>query len=344
MPQPLLELYPAIPYRPLGVGPSPVEQHAALAASLKLDTLLIKRDDQNGPEFGGNKLRALEFLLPHSGLHPVTMGGYGSTWCAALATVVARLGGRASLALFPQPWSPAVAGLLSTSVQQGDVYLARSRWSLPAALLYAALRAQRLGTGRWIAAGGANGVGVLGSINAALEFVHQVDALGGPRPEAVVVPLGSGGTAAGLLLGFQLAGWKVDLVTVRVADAWVANTVQVHRLAARTSRLLRRYGPVHLSGEVTLRLISDQLGQGYGHPTVAAAGMQARFAAAGIELDPTYSAKTAAALTQCATRYRHLCFWHTFDGRLLSPPLSEHPLLRRAQANTELLWRQSKST
>ncbi|HXI20089.1 MAG TPA: hypothetical protein VNH46_03340, partial [Gemmatimonadales bacterium] len=113
---PLLErLTEPPPHRSLGDFPSPVERQPELARAFGLASLTLKREDRNGWPFGGNKLRALEFLLPVIGPAPVSMGGYGSTWCAALAALMARSGGRASVALFPQPWTPSVAGMLGTT-------------------------------------------------------------------------------------------------------------------------------------------------------------------------------------------------------------------------------------
>lgn len=334
----------SIPRVDLGLVSSPLEAHPALAAAIGIDTLLVKRDDLNAADFGGNKRRALAFLLADRARIPVSMGGYGSTWCAALTTLAARLGRPATVALFPQPWTPTVAGLLSTSLNHGDVVLARSRLGVPAALWRAIHQARRRGPTRWIGAGGATPLGVLGSVAATLEFTAQVEEHGYRRPEAVIAPLGSGGTVAGLLLGLRLAGWKSDVIGVRVADAWVANRWQVGRLVRATERLLRRHGAAVPDGDVALRVDTAQLGGGYGHATDAASTMQAHFAASGITLDLTYSGKAAAALYDAATRYRQLCFWHTFDTRLVSAPLVGHPLLVRAQSCAESLWPHSKLT
>jgi D-cysteine desulfhydrase len=197
----------SIPRVDLGVLTSPLEDHPSLADALGLESLLIKRDDLNGADFGGNKRRALEYLLAGEATIPVSMGGYGSTWCAALATLAARQNRPAHLALFPQPWNPSVAGLLSTTITHAKVQLAASRWNMPAAIWQSVVGALGHGKARWIPAGGASPLGVLGNINGALEMVRQVEEQGLARPDAVVVPLGSGGTAAGLLLGFRLAGW-----------------------------------------------------------------------------------------------------------------------------------------
>lgn len=341
---PLLEQLSAPPPRAsLGDFPSPTEDHPALAASLGLEQLVVKRDDLNGTPFGGNKLRALEWLLPAAGPVVVSMGGYGSTWCAALAATAAERGQRASVALFPQPWSAPVAGVLSWTLAAGHVVLASSRWTFPMAMARAWAAARRKGPVSWVPAGGAAPLAILGSVNAALEFAGQMDAAGS-RPEAIVVPLGSGGTSAGLLVGAWLVGWDVEICAVRVTDPWVANRWRVLTLAERTLRLLRRYGLDVRPGSARLRVVGEYLGDGYGHPTPDALRSVALAAAEGIALEVTYGAKAFSALARLAASFRRICFWHTFDRRLVSGPGGEHPLLREARAYAESLWPHRKST
>ena len=341
---PLVALAPALPPRfPLGSFPSPLESHGTLAERLGLRVLLVKREDLNGASFGGNKLRALEWILPAAGPAILTMGGYGSTWCAALALATASSGQRVYTGLFPQPWSPAVAGALSLTAEHGGAYLASSRWGLPYAVSRAWCAARRTGPVTWISAGGATPLGVLGSVNAALEFASQHAELGFPRPEAVVVPLGSGGTAAGLLIGMWLVGWPVEICAVRVTDPWFANRRRVFSLVRRTLRLLARAGLEVATGPATLRVDGGQLGAGYGHATSAANAAQSETAAAGLALDLTYSAKAWAALSGLAGSFRHLCFWHTFDPRLAPLLARDHPLVREARGYAEAKWPLPKS-
>ena len=58
---PVLEAH--IPYRSLAKLPTPVERLARLEDELDLREFYVKRDDQSGLEYGGNKVRKLEFLL-----------------------------------------------------------------------------------------------------------------------------------------------------------------------------------------------------------------------------------------------------------------------------------------
>ncbi len=342
---PLAGLVPALPPRhPLGQFPSPLENHPELAADIGLAGLAVKREDQNGTPFGGNKLRALEFLLPTLGKSVVTIGGYGSTWCAALSAGAALTGRSTYPVLFPQPWNETVAGTLSTTLRHGEPVLAWTKAALPIAATQAWWRARRIGPPSWLGAGGASPLSVLGSVNAALELVAQVDGSDSPRPDAVIVPCGSCGTAAGLLLGFSLARWPVTVCAVRAAEPWYATERRVLALARRAHDLLRRSGMKHAPALGPLRLITDELGAGYGHPTPAARRAQRWMAGAGLTVDLTYTAKAAAALARLGASFPRLLFWHTFDTRLVHTPVLDHPLLHRAHLRAESLWPHQKLT
>jgi len=318
-----------------------VEDHPVLARALGAASLLVKREDRNGARVGGNKLRALEWILPAAGTSLVSMGGYGSTWCAALALASESLGRRVCAALFPQPWTDLVAATLGCTLEHAEVRLARSRAHLPWAIAGAWRTARRHGAVTWIPAGGATPLGVLGTVNAALEFAEQVR---GVEPvDAIVVPLGSGGTAAGLLIGMWIVGWPVQVCAVRVTDPWFANRRRLMRLVERTRKLLERLGLEVVRGSATLRVIGDQLGSGYGHATEAGRVARARFADAGIPVDLTYGAKACAALGPLACSFPHICLWHTFDPRLASRALGEHPQLRAARRYAESLWPHPRS-
>ncbi len=342
---PLLALLPEPPPRlVLGSYPSPVQPLPDLARRFGARSLSVKREDLNGTTFGGNKLRALEWLLPSAGRSIASLGGYGSTWCAALATAAKATGRRAHLALFPQPWSDTVAGALATTAAHGEVYLASTPGRLPFAIARAWFAARSAGDSTFFGPGGAEPLGILGSVNAALEFAQQVEAGELPRPDAIVVPLGSGGTAAGLLLGCQMARLPVTICAVRVSSPWIASERRVRALATRTRRLLRRHGLDLPDLDPPLIVLKHHLGAGYGHPTAGAGAASALLAAEGIAADLSYTAKSAAALADLAPSFPHLCLWHTFDPRPAPLSLVELPLLHQARTCAESLWPLPKST
>ena len=283
--------------RSLGAWPTPLEAAPALARATGADALWLKREDRSG----GNKVRGLEFLLAGAtaGTVFVTVGGTGSTHCLATAVHARQLGHRIVLAQFPQPDTEASRAVAAATTRAADAVIrAGSKLGLAWAVLRAWGHARRLGAPRWIPGGGAQPRAVLGHALAALELATQLDA----PPDTIVVPLGTGGTAAGIALGLAWMAWPTRVMAVRVAPLIVANRWRVVRLARSAAQLLE-------SSELQFRVdVVNGLGAGYGHPSPA--GERARLLAAehGLRLDPTYGAKAFAAIPA----KQRVVFWHTF--------------------------------
>jgi D-cysteine desulfhydrase len=76
--------------------PTPIETLPRLSAALEGPRLLIKRDDQTGLAFGGNKTRKLEFLVAEArdqGTETLVSGGaLQSNHCRQTAAAAARFG------------------------------------------------------------------------------------------------------------------------------------------------------------------------------------------------------------------------------------------------------------
>ncbi len=296
----------------LGAWPTPLVEARALALAVGVEALWVKREDRSATEGGGNKVRGLELLMAGTpaGSVFVTVGGTGSTHCLATAVHAAALSCRTVLAQFPQPETDASRAVAAACTAHAALVVrAASRAGLPLALLAAWRRARLLGPRRWIPGGGAHPRAVVGHFLAGLELADQ---LGGP-PDAIVTPLGSGGTAAGLELAVRWLDWPTRVVGVRVAPALVANRWRVMALARGALRLLARHGlPFPLPWSL-VPLLLDGLGRGYGHPTPAGESARRLAAEHGLVLDSTYGAKAFAVLPVLAARgFRRLVFWHTF--------------------------------
>jgi len=294
--------------RSLGARPTPLAAASgALSRAVGLDALWLKREDS----IGGNKVRSLEFLLATAepGDVVLTIGGTGSTHCLATAIHARALGCRVALAQFPQPDTDTAVTTAAVTATYADV-LRRSRTlaGFPLALLNAWLAARRQGRVVRVPSGGASAPGVVGQLLAGLELADQVS----EPPDAIVTPLGSGGTAAGLALAMATLGWPTPVVAVRVAPRIIANRWRIARLARAAQRLLERHD-IPLTADLSPLTILDGLGRGYGYPTAAGESARALAAEHGLVLDPTYGAKAFAALPECARRgFRRVVFWHTF--------------------------------
>jgi D-cysteine desulfhydrase len=315
----LADRFPAIAALPraglLGAPPTPVMRSAIAPA------LWIKRDDLTALPIGGNKVRALDYLL--GGLAPgaevLTAGAVGSTH--ALTTVVhaKRLGARTSVIRWPQELNQ-VARLVARRIEtEADaIHTARS----VAGAYWRALRMRLARDVRWVPAGGTSALGILGHVDGALELAGQVAAGDCPAPTRIVVPLGSGGTAAGLALGLEMAGLPSRIIAVRVVSRIVANRGRVLRLARRAAKLIEHVNHgarvARVSGD-RLQVVEGYFGGAYARETAEGRTAADRFRAAHAPaaLEPTYTAKAfAAALANCDGE--PTVFWLTFDSRWLS--------------------------
>src|SRR5712664_2418474 len=290
----------------LGQWPTPLEEQTALARTLGLQALWLKREDKSG----GNKVRGLEFLF--AGAAPrsvfVTVGAAGSSHCLATARHARTQGLRTAVALFPQPETDASRSILAATTTATDVVVRASGIiTLPWAVLRAWRAAHHLGPGTppWIPGGGADPRAVIGHLLAALELGSQLDA----PPDTIVVPLGTGGTAAGIALGVDWLGWSTEVVAVRVAPAIVDNRWRTLRLARKTAALIRHTGIEFNVQRSAIRVrVGNAMGKGYGHPTPE--GERARSLAAeyGVRLDPTYGAKAFSYFLQTGTGTQRAVF------------------------------------
>ncbi len=306
----------------LTLGTYPTALQALATLSTANTSLWIKRDDQTNANYGGNKVRKLERLLSDAQSHGaeriVTVGAVGSHHVLATGVFARALGIRVEAIVVPQPGTHHVLENLRADLAQGIELLPAS--SFP----HAAIRiASRLGRGSYyIPVGGSNKLGALGYVDAARELAAQVAAGWMPEPDLLVVALGSGGTAAGLVAGLALEGMRTRVLAVTVADpAWLVERM-TRSLACRCAPSLRRQ-------EVLGRLEHERryLGAGYGHGTERGRAAIVAGAKEGISLERTYTAKAfAAALDRVALgRERTILYWHTFSSAPMAPLLVGAP-------------------
>jgi D-cysteine desulfhydrase len=289
----------------------------------------VKRDDLDAVEYGGNKVRALEFLLGdvREGDTVLTLGGEGSTHVLATAAHARRLGAGVVAVRWPHEMTP-LAHRVARRAEELATRIVHAG-SVPEALMRVALlrwragRARRRGAPRthYVPIGGSTPLGVLGHVESGLEIAAQVAAGLLPAPARIVVPLGSGGTAAGIALGVAIAGLDTTVVGARVGPRLAATRGRTMRLAAAAARLIERSAGVVVAPPRLGRVTVDHgvYGGAYGRPLAAGAEATTLLReSCGLSLDATYSAKAAAAALRIARSTEGpTLFWLTFDARKL---------------------------
>jgi D-cysteine desulfhydrase len=276
------------------------------------ERLWIKRDDLTADPIGGNKVRALEFLLaPFApGSEVITGGSRGSTHVLATAIHGRALGLRVRAASWPQEMNDTARVVDERLDREAGRKHFRSPVTAALWLTWQAWRGRQV-----IPAGGTSPLGILGHVNAGLELAEQVRSGMLPEPKRVVVPLGTGGTVAGLALGLRLGALDCEVVGARVVPKIVANERRIRRLVRAVVALINRTSgaALTLDAEPVVRVDHHVFGGAYGRPLPSAPAATAT----GLRLDPTYSAKAyVAALDEARTA--NTLFWLTFDSRWMT--------------------------
>ena len=315
-----------LPRQPLGFAPTPLVELKRLSRFLNGPRLWIKRDDQTGLSFGGNKTRKLEFLLGDAlaqGADTLVTGGAAqSNHCRQTAAAAAASGLECHLALGGSAPVLANGNLLLDHLLGAQVHWCGERRKgedIPqiVAQLKAAGRTPYV-----VPYGGSSAVGALGYVEATRELLAQLSA-SGERMTQMVFASSSGGTHAGLLVGQRLFNHSCQVIGIRVendqpdeqplTETILSLAGDAMALSGIKGRLVE--GGVHLRG--------DFVDGGYGVVSDAereAISLMARHE--GILLDPVYTARAMAGLISMIrggefARNESVLFWHTGGGPAL---------------------------
>ncbi|MEU7477830.1 D-cysteine desulfhydrase family protein [Lentzea sp. NPDC042327] len=302
----------AFPRVALGSWPTPLEDAPRLTAALGGPQVLLKRDDVNGLGAGGNKLRKLEFLLGaalEQGADTViTFGALQTNHGRQTAAACAKLGLRCELVLTAKVPMTGPAYERSGNVVLDHMFGANVHICATAeetAETYDRVNHPGAVT---LPVGGSNALGTLGYVAAATELVTQLTARG-IDDACVVVPQGSGATAAGIALGTELLGWPGTVHAASVSHSAADATSELHQLATGAAALLGH--PAPRLGHVTVT--DDTIGPGYGVPTDEVWAALKLFASTeGVVLDPVYTGKAAVAFERLVPALaKPVVFLHT---------------------------------
>jgi D-cysteine desulfhydrase len=298
--QRLPELQSIIPWIPIGQFPSRIDTLHITDFNGCDRKILVKREDLCAETYAGNKVRKLEFLLAEAkrqkATRLITVGAAGSHHALATTVHGRAHGFNVTLVLFPQPLTPHVRDILLMDNALG----AEIRWTARMELVPLAIHFARIAAkperSFLVAPGGSDSLGTLGWVAGGLELAAQLQQPGLQRPARIHVAAGTLGTAAGLALGLAMAETPIPIAATRITSRIVTNERLLANLIRGAARILARAGyraPV----EEALRLVEirhGQIGRGYGRETPEGERALAAFGAAGLRLDATYTAKSAA--------------------------------------------------
>ncbi|MGH9902112.1 MAG: D-cysteine desulfhydrase family protein [Pyrinomonadaceae bacterium] len=308
-----------------GYYPTPLEELHRLREALGGPRLLIKRDDLTGTGFGSNKVRKLDYVMARAladgATTVITIGGEKSNHVRVTAAVCARLGLRCVLVLNRAEPGTIPPGLKPASRFVYEMFGTEMHWVESREEREPAARALteklRAGGARaiYIPLGVSFPLGALGFVRAVREVLAQCEGVGA-RPNYVFHASTSGGTQAGMIVGYRaFCREPVTVVGVSPDDPAGVISARVAEIVNGVCDLLEA-DEYRVSRE-GVTILDQYVGPGYGLDTPEAAEASRLVAATeGIILDPVYTAKAMAALRDWIAKGRltendTVLFWHT---------------------------------
>ena len=294
--------------------PTPIEELPRLSDHLAGPRILIKRDDQTGLAFGGNKTRKLEFLIAEArdqGAKMLISGGaMQSNHCRQTAAAAARYGFECALVLTGELPAEPSANLLLDNLFGAKVIAVPDRKDRDRILQETFDNAVADGKKPYLVPyGGSSPTGALGYAFAVEEFMQQ-----NVHADWFVFGTSSGGTHAGLVLGQRGFGYqgKVLGISIDESEEWLKN--HVSKIASEASEKLGQrieFTPAEVLAN------ADYCGAGYGVLTDAEREAVKLFAKyEGLLLDPVYTGRAAAGMIDLIRKGffkkdETVLFWHT---------------------------------
>ena len=287
------------PRRRYTEGQTPLEFLPRLTKALGGPNIWIKRDDLLGLAAGGNKTRKLEFLvadaLAQGADTLITCGAVQSNHARLTLAAACKEGMPCHLVIeerVPGSYSTQASGnnFLYQLMGVASITVVPGGTNTMAAMEKVAddIRAQG-GKPYIIPGGGSNAVGTLGYVACAEEIMTQAFEKG-LNIDAVVCTSGSGGTHAGLAVGFWGNNTGIPVVGINISRPNETQRPIICKDAKATAARLGLDFP-----EDIVECVEGYVGPGYSLPTremVEAVTLMARTEA--ILLDPVYTGKSFA--------------------------------------------------
>ena len=302
---------------------TPIEELPRLSDLLAGPRILVKRDDQTGLAFGGNKTRKLEFLVAEAieqGAKTLISGGaLQSNHCRQTAAAAAKYGFDCILVLNGEMPDKPSANLLLDQLFGAEVIAIPDRKERDRVLQETFDKAVTDGRKPYLVPyGGSSPTGALGYAFAMEELMKQKPCEGSQPsqgcPDWIVFGTSSGGTHAGLVLGQRVFGYKGKVLGISIdeSEEWLKS--HVSKLASDASERLGERIRFE-SAEVLAN--ADYCKAGYGVLTEAereAVNLFAKYE--GLLLDPVYTGRAAAGMIDLIRKGffkkdETILFWHT---------------------------------
>lgn len=309
-----------LPRKSLALLPTPIMKLERLSKYLGGPTIYMKRDDQTGLGFGGNKTRKLEFLFGEAiarGCDTVITGGAEqSNHCRQTAAAAAMAGMECHLVLGGEaPEIPDGNYLLDTLFDANIHWTGELRKGEKIPDITKELTQQGKKV-YMIPYGGSNAVGAAGYVVAMTEVDIQLKEMG-LDIAAMVFATSSGGTHAGMTVGASITGYKGDIYGIKIDKEAIKGTPYTELLKDLSNDTAQLFGVDRIFKSSDFIVNNDYLGDGYGViGDLEREAIQLCARLEGILVDPVYTGRAFGGFMDVIqqgkySREDNLLFWHT---------------------------------
>jgi D-cysteine desulfhydrase len=268
--------------------PTPLEQ-----LRFRNKRFLVKRDDYTGTDYSGNKIRKLEYLLyqaKRNGTEIVfTCGATQSNHCRATVAAASRLGIKTKLFLWGSDSDSADGNLFLSKIYGAQISYLNKRNYLNVNEIMEEEGDQLLKKRRKvyiIPEGGSTALGIWGYIHFINELKKQIDL---KKIKGILCASGTGGTAAGLLVGAAINKLNFNIYTANVL--YPKEKLQ-KKIMFLTEGVIRGYNLSCNVDQSKLKIIDGYSNEGYKNISSDKLKLiNAVAAETGMLLDPTYTGK-----------------------------------------------------
>ena len=294
--------------------PTPIEKLPRLTKALGGPRILVKRDDQTGLAFGGNKTRKLEFLIAEAQEQGAKMlisaGAIQSNHCRQTVAAAARFGFDCTLVLTGERPARTSANFLLDELFGAEIIVVADRKDRDRILQETFDSAVAAGKKPYLVPyGGSSSTGALGYAFAMEEFMQQ-----NIKVDWIVFSTSSGGTHAGLVLGQRVFGFNGNVLGISIDEPEAELKAHVSALATQASEKLGER--IEFTGDDVLAT-ANYCRAGYGVFGEGEREAIKLFASnEGLLLDPVYTGRAAAGMIDLIRKgfFRKdetVLFWHT---------------------------------
>jgi D-cysteine desulfhydrase len=300
--------------------PTPIEPFLPASQKTGGCEVLIKRDDLTGSLLMGNKIRKLDFFVSHIKEEMaevlITCGGAQSNHARAVACLASRMGIRSHLVLLGRERGTPDGNLFLDKMVGASLKFVNPRYyeRIDEIMSEEAERFKKRGLKPYIIPeGGSNEIGVWGYVKAATEIMIQLQEMK-TKIDAIVVPVGTGGTYAGLLIGSKSFDWRVKIYGYNVRFTAEYFTDRILKLIRAFEEKYQVKTGIKKS---EIRIIDGYVGPGYAKTYPREIRFIREIAqSTGIVLDHVYTGKTLLGLVDCLQKgkfpgHKRILFIHT---------------------------------